>query len=90
MTIVAIHPGEHLREFVEEFEITRYRLASEIHVQQTRVNEIINGKRSITADTAVRLGRYFGTTAHFWMNLQTQYDVTEAEQNITESIQCVA
>ncbi|MDC9719824.1 MAG: HigA family addiction module antitoxin [Gammaproteobacteria bacterium] len=90
MNIVAIHPGEHLHEFVEEFEITRYRLAREIHVQQTRVNEIINGNRSITADTAVRLGRYFGTSALFWMNLQTQYDVAEAEKNITESIQCVA
>ena len=90
MKIEAIHPGEHLREFVEDFQITRYRLATDIHVQQTRINEIINGKRSISADTAVRLGRYFGTSAQFWMNLQTQYDITIAEQNIKDPIKSVA
>lgn len=90
MTKSPIHPGEHLREFVEDFQITHYQLATDIRVQQTRINEIINGTRSISADTAVRLGRYFGTSAQFWMNLQTQYDITIAEQNIKDPIKSVA
>lgn len=70
-----IHPGEHLAEFLDEFGVSQYRLAKAIYVPARRINEIIHGKRRITADTALRLARYFGTTAEFWMNLQTHYDL---------------
>jgi len=71
-----IHPGEILmKEFLEPMGITQYRLAKDISVVSRRVNEIVHGKRSITADTALRLSRYFGTSEKFWMNLQTRYDM---------------
>ena len=75
-----VTPGEILRdEFLEPLGITPYRLAQDIHVQQTRVGEILAGRRTITADTALRLARYFGTTPQLWMNLQAQYDLQRAE-----------
>ena len=77
-----IHPGEHLAEFLSEFEISQYRLAKDILVPPRRINEIVQGKRSITADTALRLGRYFGTSAQFWMNLQGDYDLAVACERI--------
>jgi addiction module HigA family antidote len=73
--IKPIHPGEHLAEFLDEFEISQYRLAKDVRVPPRRINEIVHGKRGITADTALRLGRYFGTSAQFWMNLQGNYDL---------------
>ncbi len=75
-----IHPGEHLAEFLEDFGITQYRLATDIRVPPRRINEIVQGKRAITADTALRLGRYFGTTAEFWMNLQDKYELAKARE----------
>jgi len=72
----AIHPGEILlAEFLEPMEITQYRLAKDISVPARRINEIVHGKRGISADTALRLSKYFGTTERFWMNLQTRYDL---------------
>lgn len=72
----AIHPGEVLRhEFIDPMGLTRYRVAKAIGVNQRRVDEICDGKRGITADTAVRLGLAFGIDAQFWLNLQTQYDL---------------
>ena len=74
--ILNIHPGEILRlEFLEPLAITPYRLSKDINVDQTRISEISSEKRSITADTALRLSRYFGNSAQFWLNLQTQYDL---------------
>lgn len=71
-----VHPGEILlEEFLKPFGISQYRLAVEIHVPPRRINEIVHGLRSITADTALRLARYFGTSPAFWMNLQTRYDL---------------
>ncbi len=71
-----IHPGEILlKEFLEPMGITQYRLSKDIHVVPRRVNEIVHGKRAITADTALRLSRYFGTSERFWMNLQIRYDI---------------
>ena len=71
-----IHPGEILmEEFLTPMSISQYRLAKDISVPPRRINEIVHGKRSITADTALRLSRYFGTTERFWMNLQTRYDL---------------
>jgi len=71
-----IHPGEILREeFLDPMGITQYRLAKDITVDPRRINAIIQGKRAITADTALRLSRYFGTSERFWLNLQAQYDL---------------
>ncbi len=71
-----IHPGEILlEEFLEPMEITQYRLAKDISVPARRINEIVHGKRGISADTALRLSKYFGTTERFWLNLQTRYDL---------------
>lgn len=80
-----IHPGEILRmEFLEPLEITSYRLSKDIGVAQTRISEILSEKRSITADTALRLAKYFGNSAQFWMNLQTQYDLRQAQEENQE------
>ncbi len=71
-----IHPGEILmKEFIEPMGITQYRVAKDISVAPRRINEIVHGKRAITADTALRLARYFDTSERFWMNLQTRYDM---------------
>jgi len=71
-----IHPGEVLlEEFLEPLEISQFRLAKEISVPPRRINEIVHGKRSITADTALRLARYFGTSERFWLNLQLHHDL---------------
>jgi antitoxin HigA-1 len=72
----SIHPGEILlKEFLEPMGISQYRLAKSIGVPSRRINEIVLGKRSISADTALRLGRFFGTSEQFWMNLQSRYDL---------------
>ena len=74
--LAPIHPGEVLMEdFIEAFGITQNKLAVSISVPPRRINEIVHGKRSITADTALRLGKYFGTSAQFWLNLQDRYDL---------------
>lgn len=74
-----IHPGEVLQEeFLTEFNLTAYRLAQDLHIPQTRVSGILKGKRRITADTALRLGRYFGNSPKFWLGLQADFDM-EAE-----------
>lgn len=71
-----IHPGEILsEEFLVPLEITQYRLAKEISVPARRINEIVQGKRGISADTALRLSRYFGMSERFWINLQSHYDI---------------
>ena len=71
-----IHPGEILlKEYLEPMGITQYRLSKDISVVPRRVNEIVHGKRAITADTALRLSKYFGTSERFWMNLQIRYDI---------------
>ena len=75
-TIAPIHPGEVLLEdFLAPLEVTQHHLAVSIGVPPRRINEIVHGKRRVTADTALRLARYFGTTDLFWLNLQTRYDL---------------
>lgn len=82
-----IHPGEVLMEdFIEGFGITQNRLAVAIGVPPRRINEIVHGKRGITADTAVRLAKYFGTSAEFWMNLQSHYELRVALRDRQELI----
>jgi len=73
-----IHPGEIIdMEFLKPLNISAYRLSKEINLPQTRISEIIKGKRRITADTALRLSRYFGNSPHFWLGLQNDYDLEE-------------
>lgn len=76
---VLIHPGEILlTEFMEPLGLTAYRLAKDLRVPPPRVGDIVRGKRAISADTALRLGIYFGLPAHFWLNLQNEYDLRRA------------
>ena len=73
-----IHPGEILKEeFLEPLNVSAYRLAKETHLDQTRISEIIHKKRRITANTALRLAKYFGNTPQFWLGLQNDYDIEE-------------
>jgi addiction module HigA family antidote len=82
-----IHPGEILEEeFLKPMEISQYRLAKDISVPPRRINEIVHGKRSITADTALRLGKYFGISAQFWLNLQTRYDLEVTEDLLADRL----
>lgn len=75
-TMEPIHPGEILsEEFLKPLHISQYRLAKDINVPARRINEIVHGKRSVTADTALRLSRYFGLSERFWLNLQSRYDL---------------
>ena len=74
--VAPVHPGEVLlEEFLKPLGISQYRLAKEIGVPPRRINEIVHGKRAVTADTALRLSRYFATSDRFWLNLQAQYDL---------------
>lgn len=85
--IPPVHPGEVLMEdFIKGFEITQNRLAVAIGVPPRRINEIVHGKRGITADTALRLAKYFGTSAEFWLNLQSYYELDRAEDVAGEQI----
>ena len=82
-----IHPGEILlEEFLRPMDISQYRLAKDISVPQRRISEITQGKRSITADTALRLGRYFGIEAQFWLNLQSRYNLLRAEDKLDQRL----
>ncbi|MDO9529314.1 MAG: HigA family addiction module antitoxin [Syntrophales bacterium] len=82
-----IHPGEILmEEFLEPMGISQYRLAKDISVPPRRINEIVHGKRSITADTALRLGRFFGMSPQFWLNLQTRYDLEVTEDLLDDRL----
>ncbi|NKY37486.1 HigA family addiction module antidote protein [Nocardia speluncae] len=82
-----IHPGEILvADFLEPFGITQHRLAVIIGVPPRRINEIVHGKRSITADTALRLGRVFGNSAQFWLNLQDRYDLDVTADKLGDSL----
>ena len=74
--LTPIHPGEVLQaDFLEPLQLSQYRLAQDLSVPPRRINEIVHGKRSISADTALRLARYFGTTERFWLNLQARFDL---------------
>jgi addiction module HigA family antidote len=82
-----IHPGEILKtEFLDELNLTAYALAKALHVPTNRITGIVNGERAITAETALRLARFFGTTPEFWLNLQTHYDLTVASRREAKRI----
>jgi addiction module HigA family antidote len=83
-----IHPGEILlEEFLEPMGISQYRLAKGLKVSARRINEIVHGKRAITAETALRLGRFFGTSAQFWLNLQTHFDLETERDRLGDTLE---
>lgn len=82
----SVHPGQVLlKDFIEPLGLTRYRVAKAIGVPQRRIDEVCSGRRSMSADTAIRLGRYFGVEPQLWMNLQSQYDLEIAEGSLSAS-----
>lgn len=85
-----IHPGEILQEdFLDGFGITQHKLATSIGVPPRRINEIVHGKRGISADTALRLGRFFGVEPQFWLNLQSRYELEVAQDHLDEEISAI-
>jgi antitoxin HigA-1 len=86
MPITAIHPGEHLAEELRELSMSAAELARQLEVPTNRITEILNGRRAITGDTALRLAHFFGTTAEFWLNLQSLYEIRLAQQRVGKSI----
>jgi addiction module HigA family antidote len=89
MAPTAIHPGEHLAEELRALDMSAAELARRVGVPTNRVTQILNGTRSITGDTALRLGHFFGTSAQFWLNLQSLYDLRLAEQRAGKSIRAL-
>jgi addiction module HigA family antidote len=89
MTLTAIHPGEHLAEELEELGMSAAELARQLDVPTNRVTEILNGRRAITGDTALRLAHFFGTTAEFWLNLQSLFEIRVAQKKAGKSIRAL-
>ena len=89
MAILAIHPGEHLAEELKELGMSAAELARQLDVPTNRVTQILNGQRGITGDTALRLAHFFGTTAEFWLNLQSLYEIRLAERASGKSIRAL-
>jgi addiction module HigA family antidote len=86
MALVAIHPGEQLAEELRELGMSAAELARQLDVPTNRVTEILNGRRAITGDTALRLAHFFGTTAEFWLNLQSLFELRVAQKKIGKSV----
>jgi antitoxin HigA-1 len=89
MAITAIHPGEHLALELSALRISAAELARQLKVPTNRITEILNRRRAITGDTALRLAHFFGTTAEFWLNLQSLYEIRMAEQKLGKSIRAL-
>jgi len=89
MAVTAIHPGEHLAEELEALDMSAAELARKIDVPANRVTQILNGARAITGDTALRLAHFFGTSAEFWLNLQSLYDLRLAQEKAGKSIKAL-
>lgn len=86
--LAPIHPGEVLaEEFLEPMELSQYRLAKDISVPPRRINEIVHGTRGVSADTALRFARYFGTSEQFWMNLQARYDLDTERDRLGDRLE---
>lgn len=89
MAVTAIHPGEHLAEELAELGMSAAELARRLDVPTNHITEILNGRRAITGDTALRLGHFFGTTAEFWLNLQSLYEIRVAQRKAGGSIKAL-
>ena len=81
-----VHPGAYLKELLVELKISQYRLARDLGVPAMRISLVVNGKRPVTAELALRLGRYFGQNPRYWMNLQTRYDMDIAQDGLSEQV----
>jgi antitoxin HigA-1 len=86
MAVIAVHPGEHLTEELGALGMSAAELARQLAVPTNRITEILNGRRAITGDTALRLAHFFGTSAEFWLNLQSLYEIRRAERKAGRSI----
>jgi addiction module HigA family antidote len=84
--IAPVHPGVYLRELLDELSLSQYRLARELGVPAMRINHLVKGRRPLTAELALRLGRYFGQSPRYWMNLQSRYDMDVAEDSLSERV----
>ncbi|MCH7509082.1 MAG: HigA family addiction module antidote protein [Proteobacteria bacterium] len=83
-----VHPGEVLKsDFLDELDLTAYRLAKDLRIQKSRISAIVNAQRAISADTALRLSRYFGNSAEFWLNLQSDYDLELIRRSTSKQIE---
>src|SRR5580692_8195920 len=89
MARMPIHPGEHLAEELAALELSAAELARRIKVPTNRITEILNGQRAVTGDTALRLGHFFGTSAEFWLNLQSLYELRRAQEKAGKSIKAL-
>ena len=89
MAMPAIHPGRHLAEELQELRMSAAELARKLQVPTNRITAILNGRRAITGDTALRLAHFFGTTAGFWLNLQSLYEIRRAQRKAGRSIQAL-
>ena len=89
MAITAIHPGEHLAEELKELGMSAAELARKLSVPTNRITEILNGQRAVTGDTALRLAHFFGTSAEFWLNLQSLYELRLAQKKIGSAIKAL-
>lgn len=89
MTVTAIHPGEHLAEELAALDMSAAELARKLDVPTNRITQILHGTRTITGDTALRLAHFFGTSAEFWLNLQSIYDLRRAQQKAGKSIRAL-
>jgi addiction module HigA family antidote len=89
MAITAIHPGKHLAEELNELRMSAAEFARQLNVPTNRITEILNGRRAITGDTALRLAHFFGTSAEFWLNLQSLYEIRLAERKSGKSIKAL-
>jgi addiction module HigA family antidote len=84
--IAPVHPGVYLKELLEEMRLSQYRLAHDIGVPAMRISHVVHGKRPVTAELALRLGRYFGQSPRYWLNLQSRYDMDVAEDELGERV----
>jgi antitoxin HigA-1 len=84
--ISPVHPGVYLKEIMDELKLSQYRLARELGLPAMRINHLVNGRRPVTAEMALRLGRYFGQSPRYWINLQSRYDMDVAEDALSDKV----
>ncbi len=85
-TIKPVHPGVYLKELLEELELSQYRLAKDLSIPAMRINYVVNGKRPVNAELALRLGRFFGQEPRYWINLQSRYDMDITEDALSDQV----
>ena len=84
--IKPVHPGVYLKELLDELKLSQYRIAQDLGIPAMRINHVVNGRRPVTAELALRLGRYFGQSPRYWINLQSRYDMDVAEDALSAQV----